>query len=108
MPDIGFSRDAEVIVRQLDDKNWEVREPFSYTGKRGEPFHIEVGQQTDFASVPRVFVWFLPRYGRYTLAALLHDHLWRDVVPGGKLDYIDADGIFRRAMRELGVPFLRR
>jgi hypothetical protein len=58
--------------------------------------------------VPRAFVWFLPRYGRYTKAAILHDHLWRAAVPAGELTLPDADGIFRRAMRELEVPFLRR
>lgn len=69
---------------------------------------VPASMQTDFASVPRVFVWFLPRYGRYTKAAILHDHLWRDLVPAGKLTLLEADGIFRRAMRELRVPFLRR
>jgi hypothetical protein len=29
-------------------------------------------------------------------------------VPEGRISRIDADGIFRQAMRELGVPFLRR
>lgn len=103
----GFSPGAKVVVEQVDDVNWKVREPFTYTGRR-EPFAVKAGSETDFASVPRVFVWFLPRYGRYTLAAILHDHLWRDRVASGQMDYIDADGTFRRAMRELGVPFLRR
>jgi hypothetical protein len=104
----GFSPGAKVVVEQVDDTNWRVREGFSYTGKKGETFPIEVGAETDFASVPRIFVWFLPRYGRYTLAAILHDYLWRDRASTGALDYIDADGMFRRAMRELEVPFLRR
>jgi hypothetical protein len=42
----GFSPGAKVVVEEVDD--------------------------TDFASIPRVFVWFLPRYGRYTLAAIYH------------------------------------
>lgn len=108
MPDPGFSPGASVVVKQLGDEDWEVREAFAYTGKYNDTFRVEFGSPTDFASVPRVFVWFLPRYGKYTLAAILHDHLWRRVVPSGEMDYIDADGIFRRAMRELGVPFLRR
>jgi hypothetical protein len=104
---VGFSGGAEVVVKQISDKDWEVREPFSYSGK-SETFKVAVGQQTDFASVPRVFIWLLPRYGRYTLAAILHDHLWRDRASADLMNYIDADGTFRRAMRELGVPFLRR
>lgn len=94
-------------MEQVDDTNWKVREGFSYTGK-SETFPIEVGAKTDFASVPRIFVWFLPRYGRYTLAAILHDYLWRQRAAAGAMNYIDADGLFRRAMRELEVPFLRR
>ena len=98
---------AKVIVEQVSDKNWLLRKALDYTGKF-ETFHVPVGQGTDFASVPRVFVWFLPRYGRYTKAAILHDFLWRERASKGTLDYVDADGTFRRAMRQLGVPFLRR
>ena len=98
---------AKVVVEQVSDDNWLLREGFDYTGKF-ETFHVPVGQGTDFASVPRVFVWFLPRYGRYTKAAILHDFLWRERASKGTLDYVDADGTFRRAMRQLGVPFLRR
>ncbi len=104
---MGFSENCVVVVEEVDDKNWKVRQAYSYTGER-DTFHVAVGQETDFASVPRVFVWFLPRYGRYTKAAILHDHLWRDLAAEGKLDFIDADGTFRRAMRELEVPFLKR
>jgi hypothetical protein len=41
-------------------------------------------------------------------AAVLHDYLWSDAVPAGLLTRADVDGIFRRATRELKVPFLRR
>jgi hypothetical protein len=107
MAEPGFSQGAKVVVEELDDRNWEVREPFEYRGQH-DTYQIRSGMETDFASVPRVFVWFLPSYGRYTLAAIVHDHLWRDLAANGAISYIDADGIFRRAMRELGVPFLRR
>jgi hypothetical protein len=71
-------------------------------------FVVPVDERTDFASVPRLFVWFLPRYGRYTRAAILHDYLLRTRVRAGDLSRRDADGIFHQALRELGVPFLRR
>ena len=103
----GFSPGAKVVVEAVDDENWKVKEPFSYTGSK-ETFSIPAGADTDFASIPRVFVWFLPRYGRYTLAAILHDYLWRRLASAGAMEYIDADGMFRRAMRELDVPFLQR
>jgi hypothetical protein len=74
---------------------------------RNRDFVVQVGKRTDFASVPRMFVWLLPRYGRYTKAAILHDHLWGEEVPR-TITRLEADGIFRQAMRELKVPFLRR
>lgn len=102
-----FSADAEVLVKQLDDKTWEVRKALKYEGKL-DHYTVPIGMDTDFASVPRAFVWFLPRYGSYTMAAILHDYLWKVRAAKGRMDWVDADGIFRRAMRELNVPFLRR
>lgn len=103
----GFDDDARVVVQQHDDEQWIVWESFSYRAER-DTFTVPRGMCTDFASVPRPVVWYLPRYGPYTLAAVLHDHLWRDLAATGKLRYVDADGIFRRAMRELGVPVFHR
>lgn len=102
-----FPKDAVVVVKQVDDKNWELREMLRYRANR-EVFEVPVGQGTDFASVPRAFIWFLPRYGAYTMAAILHDYLWRVRAATGKMRWIEADGVFRKAMRELRVPFLRR
>lgn len=103
---IGFPDDTVVDVQQVDDKIWLLLKEIEYKGAK-DSFQIPIGQYTDFASVPRVFVWFLPRYGRYTKAAILHDYLWQVEVPKG-MSRIDADGLFRQAMRQLEVPFLRR
>ena len=102
-----FTDDSTVVVEQVGDEDWKVRERLEYLG-RYDRFTVPVGMVTDFASVPRAFVWFLPRYGAYTMAAILHDYLWRDLAATGEMRWVDADGIFRRAMRELRVPFLRR
>jgi hypothetical protein len=104
MPFIGA---ADVVVKQRDDNNWVTQLDLSYEGKT-QNWRVPRETETDFASVPRVFVWFLPRYGRYTKAAILHDYLWRNEAAGGQISWIDADAVFRRAMRELEVPFLRR
>jgi hypothetical protein len=106
MPFVG---DAAPLVKQVGERDWEVVEPLVYRGATDE-FTVPAGMPTDFASVPRVFVWFLPRYGRYTKAAILHDYLWRFRIddPEAPVSRRDADGLFRRVMRELGVPFLRR
>jgi hypothetical protein len=103
----GFSKGAEVLVKQLDATEWVVESPFDYKGKT-QLFRVKVGEHTDFASVPRILVWLLPRYGVYTLPAILHDHLWRIEAPKKNVSYRDADGTLRRAMRERGVPFATR
>ncbi|HZN72983.1 MAG TPA: DUF1353 domain-containing protein [Micromonosporaceae bacterium] len=104
---VGFDPDSTVDVRQFDEQTWTVLRALIYRGKVDD-FEVPVDGLTDFASVPRIFVWFLPRYGRYTRAAILHDYLWSVAVPAGRLTRLDADGIFRAAMRQLEVPFLRR
>lgn len=103
---MGF-RSPHVLVRQQDDTHWVLEEDLVYRG-RDEEFVVPRGTRTDFASVPRVFAWLVPKYGRYTAAAVLHDRLCATEVPAGDVTPIDADGLFRRSMRELGVPFLRR
>ena len=102
-----FPDDCVVMVQQMDDEEWLTRAVIQYTGNK-EPFEVPLESKTDFASVPRVFIWFLPRYGRYTKAAILHDFLWRERAKKGLMTWRDADGVFRRAMRDLNVPFLRR
>jgi Protein of unknown function (DUF1353) len=104
---VPFSEDSEVVVRQADEQFWELMRPLEYQGKVDD-FVVPAGMLTDFASVPRPFVWFIPQYGLYTMAAILHDYLWSRLAAKGKLSWIDADAIFRRALRELGVAFLRR
>src|SRR5262245_24845797 len=98
--------ESDVVVREVDDNTWELVEPLRYVGNN-DRFLVPDGFRTDFASVPRVFVWLIPKYGRYTKAAILHDFLCEES-KAGRFDRDDADGLFRRAMRELGVPFLRR
>jgi hypothetical protein len=107
LPPPGFSGAAEVEVRQLNDTDWVTLSRLDYRAA-DMAFTVPSGQHTDFASVPRVFVWFLPRYGRYTKAAILHDYLCRVPVANGTLPRSEADRIFRQSMRELEVAFLRR
>jgi Protein of unknown function (DUF1353) len=96
----------DVVVREVSDTAWELVSELGYAGAR-DRFVVPVGFQTDFASVPRAFQWLVPTYGRYTKSAILHDYLC-DEARAGRFNRDDADGIFRRTMRELGVSFLRR
>lgn len=94
---------STAAVEELDARRWVLLEPLEYKGKI-ESFTVPKGFKTDFATVPVVFTWLVPRYGLYTKAAILHDYLYDTKV----VNKADADGIFRRVMRELGVSFLRR
>jgi hypothetical protein len=102
-----FTDDSEVQVRAVKEKDWKLLRHLEYKGNT-DHFDVPVDTDTDFASVPRPFIWFLPAYGKYTKAAILHDYLWRCEVPAGTITRADADALFQRAMRELDVPFLRR
>jgi hypothetical protein len=95
-----------VVVREFDATRWVLDEPVLYRGER-HWFEVPAGFETDFASVPRVLTWLLPRYGVYTRAAILHDYLWL-LADYGLISRVDADGILRRALRELGVSVVRR
>ena len=104
--EIGFPDGLSVDVREVDERFWTVLRQFVYQAER-QQYTVAKGEKTDFASVPRIFVWFIPAYGRYTKAAILHDYLCQ-LAREGTFDRRDADGVFRQAMRTLKVPFLRR
>ncbi|MEV0436426.1 DUF1353 domain-containing protein [Nocardia sp. NPDC050413] len=91
------------VVEGIDAKFWRLTQPLTYRGAV-ETFTVPAGFRTDFASVPRALVWLIPRYGAYTRAAILHDYLCRT----GEVGPADADGLFRRSLREAGVSVPRR
>lgn len=72
--------------------------------------------ETDFASVPSLLTWLVPKTGAHLPAALLHDGLvgGRHYVatqhpPGADpIDRVSADLVFRRAMRDSSIPLIRR
>lgn len=102
-----FTSDLEVLETGIDE--WEVRRNLTYSGnpKYGGPVVVPAGTNTDFASVPKLLRWFVPKYGKYNKATVLHDWLCKEAA-AGRFDRAQADGLFRRAMRELGVGYLRR
>jgi hypothetical protein len=71
------------------------------------------GMETDLASIPFFATWLVPKDGKHTPAAFLHDAMVKDcedarTVIGPYVDRHEADRIFRGAMQELGVPLIRR
>jgi len=90
----------KLIVTPLSDgKRWSVVEPFEYVvGETTGDEHIvvPVGFITDFASVPRRLWAYLPKWGRYGKASVVHDYLYN--VPS-KYSRRQADQIFLEGMR---------
>lgn len=95
------------VLAQIGKKRFEICVPFRYRRRIDEPWITvpdgPANKVTDLASVPGFLLWFVPRYGAHTLAALLHDQLVK--VPDQR---VLADTIFRDALGELKVPWIRR
>jgi len=97
----------------VGDNSFRLEAELRYDGG-DQGWTIPAGFETDFATVPRVIQWLIPTYGRYTLAAILHDFFCVELGKAYRerrtpfITSRDTDGVFRRVMRELGVPFAQR
>ena len=90
-----------------DGKSWWLRTAFGYDVGRegsGDTVEVPIGFVSDFASVPRPFWSFLPKWGRYGNAAVIHDFLYWQQTRTRR----EADGIFLEGMTVLGVSGLVR
>lgn len=101
---LGSDRCAEAVLRQVDPTKFTSLEPFRYVENGATRFNVPPNEATDLASVPPLLTWLVPRYGRHTLPALLHDFLQH--LPGVTSE--QADRCFRVAMQGTEVPFVRR
>jgi hypothetical protein len=66
---------------------------------------------TDFASIPQIFTWLVPKSGKLLAAALIHDGLTppsAGTYLGPPVTQKDADRILRDAMRDLGTGWIQR
>lgn len=119
--------DSELSVKADGATTWLVLAPLIWTGTKGDTFVVPIGFRTDFATVPRFMHWLVLPYGAYTRAAVLHDWLlvslaeWQARHSGSVVrapmdgsddqppaNSRDCDGIFRRVMQDLGVPWFKR
>ena len=98
-------------VRHEVGEDWRLLAPLVFEGSR-DFFVIREGFRTDFASIPRPVRWLFDTAGGNSEPGVLHDAVWReskrtDGVPR-RIDPWDADGLFRRALRESGATALTR
>ena len=96
-PPLGFT--GVLTATKLYGNNWLPEKPIHYQGL-WQRFTIPALFITDFASVPRILAWLVIRIGKGARAVILHDYLWRILVPLGTLTYRQADAILRQALRE--------
>lgn len=104
-----------LIVEPINSKEWELKEEFEYhIGYKDSDFFIRVpaGFVTDFATVPRIFWWLLPPWGKYGKACVVHDYMcmYKYIyrrTPNGvvkmNIPRAKADKIFLEAMEVLKV-----
>ena len=79
---------------------------FRYLSTAHGEIEVPVDFLTDGASVPRVFWGILSPFGDYFGAALIHDFLYSP--HNRRFDRATCDRIFLAAMKDAGVPWLRR
>mgnify|MGYP001094846098 CR=1 FL=1 len=95
--------DILTVSPLADGKTWVTRKEFGYdVGEEGSGNSIDVpiGFKTDFASVPRLLWIFLPRWGKYGNAAVIHDWCYWEQSRPRK----ESDRIFQEGMEVLKVP----
>jgi len=107
---------AKFLLQQVHDDRFDLLEPFNYTRPDGTVIPVDhkwLGE-TDLASIPSFLGWFARRHGRYTPAALLHDELIPNddphalaLPPPAQMGPIEADLLFRQAMRASGVALIK-
>lgn len=94
---------ALVVSPLADGKSWVILDAFKYhVGKKNSKdiINASAGFVTDFASVPRLFWFFIPRWGKYGNAAVIHDWLYWDQ---SKKSRKEADQILLEGMGILKV-----
>lgn len=99
------------LIPQENGTEFELWEEVTYTASQGDSWVIPEGFRTDFASIPAVVSWAVPKLGAYTLAAIVHDLLCEGVnrrykrwdLDAPTANAVDTDAIFHRIARDHGT-----
>jgi hypothetical protein len=76
--------------------------------KRRVAVAVPEGYVTDFASIPGFAQWLISPFGKHAEAAVIHDWLYTLGKPRDGKARKQADRVFRRALKLVGVGFVRR
>jgi hypothetical protein len=83
-----------------------------YTTKDGWIIEVEIGFESDFASIPRPLWIVIPPRGKYNRPAFVHDKLYRDApidpLTGKRCTQARADSILREACENCDDRFTQR
>jgi len=118
----GTNSPAEFLLKRVPGKDgsYLMMSQFRYVHVDGDtseewtiPDDLTHEFETDLASIPSLAGWLVPKDGRHTPAALVHDAMILSpgethCYLGRKVDAEEADKIFRLGMQFLGVKFWRR
>lgn len=99
-------------LRSIDGREFTLLRQIGYdSDQHDESFTVPADLrtfQTDFASVPEIFTWLVPRSGLFLPAAVLHDALIDpEQYIGPQISRMEADRIFRSATIDLGTGKVR-
>jgi hypothetical protein len=98
---------TDLDVKCINDGAWELDSTLCYQSDLLGLIKVPLGFQTDFASVPRVPVFFTLFGDRAHREAVLHDYLYRtDSIPVAERS--QADEVFYEAMTERGKGWFVR
>lgn len=101
-----FAYDPVVICRP-DGVTFELVYRVVYEGK-DDHWVIPAEFKTDFATIPAIVSWAIPKLGAYTQAAIVHDYFCSVGIQSGEISARDTDAVFRRIMREGNVDVVTR
>ncbi len=96
------------VLAQVGPRTFELCNEFEFETPTRERFPVPKGPERiyDLTSVPDSLTWLIPRYGRHTVAVLLHDDYIEDDTPFEKAE--EYDNMFLQALSESYVPMIRR
>lgn len=90
-----------IRAETADGRNWRILQPFTVFWSGGA-HQVEEGEETDFASIPRLFWRVCPPWGFSMRAAAAHDSIYRR--PEVLVTRERADRMFLEVMIADGVP----